>query len=1379
MRMGLLFVLLVLLAPTARAQSTPTVLADQVLEYAVHPAYTLHQYTVRDGLPSNTINIFAQTSDGYLWMGTNEGLVRFDGYTFTLFNATNTPALASNRIARVQEAPEGLLWIATDKGDLALYREGHFTRLEAQTTGVATWDPWVYAEADTVWVETQRGLGRYVDGHLERYRPDVIEGHVHDILRDRAGRLWVALLQEEGLYRLDPTGAVKHFDLDGSGVRNLLLDRHNRLWIETWQHIFRMEDDRVETLHGAGDLYLNYEDAEGNVWITSSNEGWWRHAPSGERTLAPMSPTQTGVGHQLEGPEGRPWRLGATEERGFVEHVLFQDEAPIFRIRDEISNYYFDRRGSLWIGTQRHGLFRLQRAFLRVLSEAEGLPFRAVYPVLEDETGHIWVGTFGEGVARFDGVGRATVFSPGASGMTAHVVSLYEDRAGTVWVGSLGPTCYIQGNRCRSDALPALVHVGARAMVEDRQGRFWIGGEAGLVVGEGEGVNRTWARVTSPEGMPRTWVRAITETRDGALLFGTNGDGILRYLEEGTDTFEVLSTDEGLPSGLVRDLYEDREGYLWIALEDQGLCRLDRQGYTALADGELRCLDSRQGLYQSGLHRILEDDHGRFWFNTNNGLFWVEYEQLQAFFAGATPSVTSVSYTEAEGMRNREGNGGMQPAGIKVQDGRLWFPTQDGVVVVDPREVPLPEAPPVLLEAVQVGEEMRHADSMVTLLAGEQDVTIHFAALEFARAVDVRFQYRLEGYDEGWRDGGGQRQATYTNLSPGMYTFLVRAGIGGVWGEAVPLEIKRLPYLWERGWFYALVAAFVLVIGSMVYGLRVRRLKAREAELEQIVEERTVELRRANELKSRFLANISHEFRTPLTLTFGPIDDLLQGRFGPMEPARPHFERARRNGNRLLRLINQLLDLSRLDAGALLLHARRLDLAQFLRQIIAMFESLAHAQGVHFVAKVPDESFPYVFDPDKLEKVVINLVSNAFKFTPRGGKISLVLSREEDGAARIEVADTGPGIAAEHLPRLFDRFYQVEGSSTRKHEGSGIGLALVKELIELHEGTITVESTVGFGTSFTVMLPVLASGKVAPHKEAAAPPSAPTEPLAEAPLEVAPLETAPAPAITDLEDASDEATIVLLVEDNADMRAYIRAHLEGRFTLVEAENGRVGVDRAQELVPDLVLSDVMMPEMDGLELCQALKTDTRTSHIPVVLLTAKAQVEHRIAGFESGADAYLPKPFNAEELQVRVRTLIEERKRLRARFAGLPTQEPLPVDGDALPPHEVAFLEQAREAVAAGMKDPSFDVEALAEALHLSRRQLHRKLQALQAETPSDLIRRTRLERAVVLLGERDLLIKEIGYRVGFRSDSAFTRAFRQVYGMPPSEYARQLQGSS
>ncbi len=581
----------------------------------------------------------------------------------------------------------------------------------------------------------------------------------------------------------------------------------------------------------------------------------------------------------------------------------------------------------------------------------------------------------------------------------------------------------------------------------------------------------------------------------------------------------------------------------------------------------------------------------------------------------------------------------------------------------------------------------------------------------------------------------------------------------------------------QRWWVAGLLLGLGLLLAVVVLLVGRNRLRRRALAAEA---ERAMDLRRTNEFQSRFLANISHEFRTPLTLTFGPINDLLDGQYQVEEAALPHLERARRNGQRLLRLINQLLELSGLNAGALHLEARRGDLARHLREIAVLFQDVARQRGLHFRIHLPKEPLWHVFDEDKIEKVVVNLLSNAVKFTPPGGTVTLSLRHDAEGTARIAVADTGLGIDEVHLPHLFDRFYQVERTETRAYEGSGIGLALVEELVKLHGGHITVESEPGTGSTFTTYLPLL--GGTEDQRAALPEPSVShggdghttsranreythhLDLVAQATEATASEPTSPVPA--------EEATVVLVVEDNADMRAYIRSHLEHDYTIVEATNGRVGLEQAQQWIPDLVLSDVMMPEVDGLALTDALKADLRTSHIPVVLLTAKAEVEHRIAGFKSGADAYLPKPFDAAELRVRVRVLLEERQRLRMLFSQQEAaqQEQAASALPAMPANEQAFLNEVKEQITHHLSNAAFGVDDLADALHLSRRQLLRKLKALTDESPGALLRRMRLEQALVLLRE-GVSAKEVAHAVGFRSYSAFWGAFNKVYGTSPTSY--------
>lgn len=1371
----------------------------QPLGLDVHPDFLIKQWTVEDGLPVNHINDLLQRRDGYLWMATFDGLVRFDGQRFTVFNTANSPGLTSNRFTQLYEDKTGALWLVSESGAVSRYADGVFTTFTREQ-GLPGPVNGFYQDADTLWLTTGLGSVRYQDGTLQPYRPDLIDEPVSAMLRDRGGSLWI--LGQRALHRILPDGSHRRFtetdgltrsaagliENDKPGV--FFEDRDGTLWLGNTSGLARLQGDRFEHLLPNAPFWQDSHpttiehDAAGTLWVGTSCCGWFAYRDGRLEAFrgAALDPAKTDFASMklVLGPNGDVWRTQGA--------WLYRNEQPVFRLdKPEIQffrAFILDREGNLWIG--QDGLYRIRPRLIRVLSTAEGLPGPNVYPVVEAHDGTIWIGTWAtEGLTRL----RDETLTPFR--LFSHdnrlqdlLSALFEDRAGTLWVGTLGALCRMQADRCVPVELPVpeafTRHVSA--LQEDRQGRFWIGSEVGLAVGPTGSNGQSWLVYPLDHA-----IRTLVEIDTGDMLLGSMGGGLGRYRSDGI--IEWLTTADGLASNHLRDIYEDETGVLWIATQDRGLCRLNRKGHASLLGGDLRCLSVEEGLFDNSLNRILADDYGRLWMSTNRGIFWVEHAELEAFARDEVSSITSVSYTERDGMRNRETNGARQPAGMKAADGRLWFPTQDGVVIIDPAQVQRPTAPKVVIEAVTVGDRTQRAGGTLSLVAGQRDVDIRYTALAFSRPEDVRFRYRLEGYDEDWKEAGDSRRATYTNLPPGRYTFRVKAGLGGAWSQVgASMTLDRVPFFWQTKWFYGLVALLIALSGVSIYGYRVQRLKASKEALERTVVARTAQiraqkaqleqqakdLRRANKLKSHFLANVSHEFRTPLTLTFGPLSDLLGGRYRSIDEARPLLERAQRNGHRLLRLINQLLDLSKLDAGALSLQPQQLDLVAFLRQRVAAFESLALERGLT-LQFVPDTAWlPFCFDAEKLETILLNLLSNAFKYTLKGGTILVTVRSDEVGDALLTVRDTGIGIPSEHLPHLFDRFYQVDASATRAREGTGIGLALVKRLVELHGGDLTVTSEVGAGTTLAITLPALTETLMAADGAISTETDRPAAILAgvaspDAEAELFDLHTrlpAPCPA----EEIDETATVVLLVEDSADMRAYLRAHLDGLYHVEEAENGVAGLERALALVPDLVLSDVMMPEMDGYALLAALKADNRTSHVPVVLLTAKADAKSKLTGLKAGADDYLAKPFDAEELRTRVHNLIEGRRRLRALWS----RRILTPAAVEIPSMESAFLDRVQAAIEANMAEVSFGVDALAAEVGMSARQLRRKLRSLIGEAPNELIRRFRLERAASLLRHGTGNVKEIAFAVGFKSTSRFREAFREVYGVTPSIFAEE-----
>ena len=624
----------------------------------------------------------------------------------------------------------------------------------------------------------------------------------------------------------------------------------------------------------------------------------------------------------------------------------------------------------------------------------------------------------------------------------------------------------------------------------------------------------------------------------------------------------------------------------------------------------------------------------------------------------------------------------------------------------------------------------------------------------------------MVGFDPDWIYSGNRRTATYTNLNPGTYTFRVKGSNNdGVWNEeGKSLQIIILPPPWRTWWAYlcyGILLLFLLFVSRNEI-IKRERLKAK-AKLKELETEKYQEL---DTLKSRFFTNISHEFRTPLTLLLGPIEKRLSVATEPSD--RTELSIMYRNAARLLTLVNQLLELSRLEAGTLKLKAKYQSLPSFIQSIASQFASMADSKSIRFKIEA-ENPLSLFFDADKMEKIITNLLSNAFKFTQGGGTITLTLNehspseRFKNGYAEIKVIDSGPGIESEHLEKIFDRFYQADSSSTRGYEGSGIGLALTKELVELHRGSISVSSEQGAGSCFTVLLPM---GQE--HLQ---------------PFEIDLTEIEPRTVSYTDEKSVDETdqvipvqhtslASVLIVEDNADLRYYLTSNLKNLYNVHEASDGEIGYALALDLIPDLILSDLMMPKMDGLQLCKKLKTNEKTSHIPFILLTAKTEIETKVEGLQLGADDYVAKPFDARELQARINNLIESRKKLQQKFS---KQFSLSVSDITVESVEERFLKKVKDTIETHLGDPDFGVENLADEVAMSHIQVYRKLKALTGQSPNELIRNMRIDRAASLIRQRAGNVSEIAYQVGFNSMSYFAKCFKDKFKVTPSEFANTV----
>ena len=1397
------------------------------------PEYVREHWTVADGLPINTVTAVVQTRDGYLWLGTNDGVVRFDGVRFTVFNAGNTPGLPSNRVSSLLEDRAGALWIMTEQGHVVRYLHGVFTLVDGER-GLRRIGLRLSEMPDGALVlATTRGAGLIEGTHYTPFvagpAADSLAMDVNggEAVRRRDGSAWIATLRQ-GLWRsaggrlTDVTPAA----LRGVPMLGVALDTKDRLWLSSANGVWIEDGGFREVRSREGPLRavvafrwdarrdrMRLMGSDG-VYASDGREATtiWEVGKGASLMMSPFSLDLAGTGWYASGPSlYHDGRLADQLNSTATDNPTSSD----------ITSIAIDREGSVWLGTRASGLFRLKPSLFSMIGMREGLQSGNVYPVYEDPWGSVWLGALVLGVSRIDrgdGAARVTRFLPTPittyrDGRAVNLVydhppnprDFLSDRPDRLWVAALDGihSCTIPDFRCARDTASALAdYVAVHALHADAQARLWAGTANGVLRRDDE----RWLPVA---GWPLTGiqVRAFVNTPDGALWMATGGGGIVRHKE---GRFMRVSAADGLPSDVVRALHVDSDGYLWVGSEGRGMARLDPRAWSdSTRDRRIVQIGTRNGLYDDAIHRILADDADRLWMNTNRGIFWVPRAELVAFADGRVREVHSTAYTERDGLRNREGNGGVGSAGMRTRDGRLWFPTQGGVAIVDPRAVTARRvAPPAIVERITVGDSaIVPSNTPIELGVAHRDLTIEYTALSLLDPKNLRFRYRLEPYDADWVDAGSRRTAFYTRVPPGTYTFQVQAvspdAEFGAPSGGLPISLAFQP--WERRTvrFGGVVLLLAAIAGLTV--LYVRRVRRQAEHLEMIVAERTATLREREQqlarqnvqlseldrAKSRFFANVSHEFRTPLTLTIGPLEDVvgtLDGAEGTNGRVGRALDMALRNARRLMRLVNQILDVAKLEAGQMRLSRRPLDLADFVRGIAEAFAPAASGKGIVLDLEAP-ASVRGAFDSDALEKIVTNLLSNAVKFTPGGGRITVSLL-QHDASVTLRVADTGPGIPPEHLPHVFERFYQVDESLTRSQAGTGIGLALVHELVTLHGGTLAVSSgDLAPGAVFTVVLPLGEPDADTDERRAVVvDDSAGSH---DARRDEEPIDADGA------HDESHDVPTLLIVDDSADLRTYVREHFAPRFRVREAANGAAGVEVARRVLPDIVISDLMMPESDGHMLVRALRASPETEFLPIVLLTAHTSMEQRLEGLSGGADDYLTKPFDMRELSARVDNLIAQRRRLRDRYTAtapaLPRGPELAVvaaaaDGatasvavrpaPGLAQTDQAFVAKVERAIAEHLADPDFGVAEFARAVAQDRTYLFRRTRQLFGESPSELIRRARLRRGATLLADTDERVADIAYAVGFNSVSYFSQCFLAAYGVTPTVFRQRASES-
>jgi len=1049
-----------------------------------------------------------------------------------------------------------------------------------------------------------------------------------------------------------------------------------------------------------------------------------------------------------------------------------------------LADIFQDKQGNLWLASKQADLNYLKlnnpfHSWYKKPSSVYGLTNNFLTVIIEDSKKRIWIGYQDGGIDIIDQQNkqpRINIKGDNSSGLgPGPVTSILESRDGTIWIGK-----YLDGLKKydeRSRRFTSYKHVDGdvesiagndiRHVIEDKNGNLWLaihGGGVDKFDPKSEKFYHHRQNTSSPStSIISDWTYTAVCDKNNNIWVGTIAGVSMLSEKNAVVRHYLVNTPEGqnLSNNLARVIFIDSNDYVWIGTID-GLNRLDTKNNT------VKKYFTSDGLPNTVIQSILEDNNNDLWISTAKGLsrFSKQREKFKNF-------------SVLDGLVTDEFN---TFSSFKSPSGGLYFGGREGLNYFHPDSIKINnykppvyitdfklfnQSAPVKRENVQqdfyLPEEISFCNE-VTLEYHQNVITIEFIALNYLNLEKNQYRYKLEGFDKNWTLPGYKREVTYTNLPPGEYTFKVIASNNdGIWNtEGASLSIIVKPPLWRTKWAYAF---YIILLVVMLYYFR--KIVLHEAKIKRTIELEELEIHKLQEmdnLKMQFFSNVSHEFRTPLTLIVGPIEKLIRTTKDELQQVQ--LKLVYRNANRLLRMINQLMDFRKIEEAKLELNATLGDIVFFIKDIVSSFEQEAKHRNIDFTFIPSHSSFQLYFDTDKLEKIIFNLLSNSFKYTPDNGNISISVTIDnEKGSTNnfiIKVKDTGIGIAKDLLPKIFDRFYQVK--NTRTNQGTGIGLSFTYELVKLHQGKISAESEPEHGSEFIVSLPIWLSEEELPNHISV---NKNIEPLQDFKIsQINQNESEP-----DKTFEKDNPPRILIIEDNADMRLYIKNEFSDSYIISEAHNGTVGLEKAFEDMPDAIICDVMMPGIDGYQVCKTLKQDERTSHIPLVMLTAKSSEQHTIEGFESGADDYVAKPFNSALLRTRIKNLIESRITLRKKFI----KDPFATIKDISPSKtDEKLLNKAYEIVEKNIENSDFEVTDFANEMCMSRTQLYRKIQAVSGQSVKEFIRIIRLKKAAELLLTTDQNVSEISVAVGFNSLSYFTSSFSEYFGVSPTKYVEK-----
>ncbi len=1312
------------------------------------------QITTEQGLSHNQINTIYEDQLGFLWIGTLSGLNRYDGYECRTYfhESDDSLSLSNNTIIWMGEGPERNMWVGTGGGDISIFDPIQDRFIDP--------NPWLsklgYAQV----------LGVTVDGN---------------------GNSWF-LIENDGLRVLGAkSGEVKNvsasrdsfIQIDTNDVTDMEVGKDGNLWIVHSTGLIEVIDTRINKVIRKFDLSAEVVQMDGTeifyIYI-DSDLGLWFYSNLDQLGLIYLN-THTGnlrkfdekaiasriVRNVLEDDYGAIW-VG-TDHGGIS--IIDKETWDIRTYKNEpnnssslrhnsINTLYKSSNGIVWVGKAKHGIsFHNPRSskFIPYRFNSRDPVYNDMSSIAEDENGDLWIGTNGKGILKFDRRRQRFVKSsimdqePSSIGSNV-IVSLKYASDRSLWIGTYlrGLFRYKNGRLTGFQARKGENSISGNniwSIYEDSNEDIWIGT---LQSGLNKYNPRTnqFIDYSDSVGLTDNYVTRFVEDDKKQLWIATWGLSRLNLETGETNSYHVEdSTDYPLSSNSVVSLLHDSKGNLWVGtLGGLNLYKPEVDGFVDYHESD--------GLSSDIIMALLEDDEGNVWASTSKGISKITLidDELDIQTFGISDGLQGDAFSEG--------------AALKTSDGMLVFSGENGMNMFDPKSVVLNDQAPRMAftgfylnnEVVKPGDLIGNrkllaknlsATEKIDLKYDENSIAFEFVALTYDQVDKNRYQYKLEGFDEDWVSVSADiRRANYTNLDYGNYTFRVRASNNhNIWNdEGISVQIEIAPPIWKTPLayvFYAVVLMVILLLTRSAIVSR-ERLKAR-------IENERLDAQRLHELdlmKIKFFTNISHEFRTPISLVLTPIQRMIKS---PESVKVSDYQLIERNAKRLLTLVNQLLDFRKMEANQHKLHKSSGDLVKFVRHAVESFQDWSTEKEIEVVFESHLQQYFTQFDKDKMDKILFNLLSNAFKFTMPGGKITVEIEQapNEKGIV-LMVEDTGIGLPKDKQAVIFDRFMQSDLKDSMINSGSGIGLSITKEFVELHGGIITVESEVDQGSVFSVEFPFERLSK--PMEEEMSP-EAPVLPVEE-PF-----------------DKDRSKPLVYLAEDNADFRFYLSDNLKQYFSVAESYNGKEAWKGIVKSHPDIVICDVMMPMMNGLELCSKIKNDPRTADIPVILLTAHSSDEHKIQGLEAGAIEYITKPFNFEILVSTINSALKFQKRVNQSKKKIEVQ---PAEVEIVSRDE-KLVQDALALVEKNISNSDFSVEEMSHELGYSRGHLYQRMVKVTGQTPMDFIRNIRMKRAAELLEKSQMTVSEVAYSVGYNNPKLFSRYFKSIYKMYPSEY--------